>query len=205
MLPISLQIEERWYPSLVMDYNEEKTLVVGVPQDHGTEVMVSNDTPLLVELPLPDGLRRFQTTVLQRVAGLSPGLVLTWPREIERIQRRDFFRVDVERKADVSYTELASGERRTASGWTIDLSGGGVRLALPEPIPAETPLSLRLFLQQDETQLCDARVIRSGQRPNMPPAQKYWVACQFIDPSEAFQKEIVKLVFDIQREQMRRA
>lgn len=52
-------------------------------------------------------------------------IVLTYPREKERIQRREYFRVSIQRPVDIYYHD---GQKDVnLNGKTIDISGGGVR------------------------------------------------------------------------------
>lgn len=206
MQPLSLQYEGAWYPSLILDFNEGLNLVVGVPQEKRVEVFIDLDSLVTVDLFLPDGIRRFQTVVLRRNEGSPPGLVLAWPKDLERIQRREAFRVPIELKAEASFQSEGMRDRRGMIGSTLDLSAGGVRLALPEPIAEGTLLDARIAIPGAPApmQSCMARVVRWGERLEASASSRFWVACEFVQPSEAFRKEVTRFVFDIQREQLRR-
>lgn len=206
MQPLSLQYADAWYPSLILDFNEGLNLIVGVPQEKGEEVFVDLDERVTVDLFLPDGIRRFQTIVLRRNEASPPALVLAWPKDLERIQRREAFRVGTELKAEAAFQSEGMRDRRGLSGSTLDLSAGGVRLALPEPIAEGTLLDARIAIPGAAApmQSCVARVVRWGERMEAPASARFWVACEFIDPSEAFRKEVTRFVFDIQRDQLRK-
>lgn len=204
MQPLSLQHEGAWYPSLILDFNESLNVIVGVPQEKGAEVFIARDSVVTVDLFLPDGIRRFQTVVVRRNEGSPPGLVLAWPKDLERIQRREAFRVSIELKAEATFQAEGMRDRRAMSGSTLDLSSGGVRLALPEPIADETLLEANIAIPGAGMQTCVARVVRWGERMEAGAAGRFWVACEFIDPSESFRKEVTRFVFDIQRDQLRK-
>lgn len=203
MQALSLEHQGAWYPTLVLDFEEGRRLTVGVPQEKGEAVAVGVDEVVTVDVLLPDGIRRFRTVVL-RVAEAPPSLVLAWPKELEKIQRRDWFRVNVDLRAEVTFQEEGMRDRRGLVGSAIDLSGGGARLALPEPVSADTLMQLHLTVPGAGTLSCPAKVVRWGERPGATPAALFWVACEFVEPSEAFRKDVMKFVFDIQREQMRK-
>ena len=204
MQPLSLQHEGAWYPSLVLDFNEDLNIIVGVPQEKGVEVFVDLDSLVTIDLFLPDGIRRFQTVVLRRNAASPPGLVLAWPRDLEKIQRREAYRVPIMLKAEASFQSEGMRERRVLTGSTLDLSAGGVRFAFAEPIADGTLIDTGIAIPGAPVQRCGARVVRWAERVVAGESSRFWVACEFVDPSESFRKELTRFVFDTQRDQLRK-
>jgi c-di-GMP-binding flagellar brake protein YcgR len=203
--PLSLEVryENRvaYYPSLVMDFTEGSELVVGAPSEGGYEVRIPPGTRISVQLPQADGIRSFDAEVRRRAERPSPSLHLTWPEKIERIQRRNYVRVDVMVRVVVTPEDRPN---RPLSGSTTNLSAGGARIVLPELLTAGTVLTVHLHLPDAGVRECTARVIRSGETEGARAALAYWSAVEFVKITENVRKDITKYVFDIQREQLRR-
>src|SRR5690606_24876532 len=77
--------EDVWYPSVVLDYAEGKSLQIGAPLSRRQEVLIPPGTRVRLQLALPDGLRRFSAVVRDRLPTSPPSLELTWPEDFQRI------------------------------------------------------------------------------------------------------------------------
>lgn len=62
-------------------------------------------------------------------------------------ERRRYVRLDTRLK--ISYTVLKKGKDIPNASETKDISGGGIRIFLSEPIPLNTLLKLTIFLPDD--------------------------------------------------------
>lgn len=207
MQPLSLEIgterEAVWYPSLVLDFQEGREVVVGVPTERGYEVRVEPGTVVRVQTAHPDGLRMFSCTVLRREAEPSPRLRLSWPSAVERVQRRDNVRVEV--MVDVRlHLHLPEEDPRTLSGLTTDLSAGGMRILLGEVLPPGTELEIRLLVPGGDELECTGEVLRTGENPGGAPGRRTWAAVRFTGLSPVVERELTRFIFDIQRERLRR-
>lgn len=207
MQPVSLEVREEqrisYYPSMVLDYSEGREVVVSVPSQRGYEVHVPAGTPVSVQVALPDALRVFSATVLRREEQPSPCLYLSWPESVDRVQRRNYVRVDVMVRVEAEVREEGEGGR-ALSGATTNLSAGGARLALPEQLIPESQITLTLDLPGVGPRECTARVIRGGEIPSDRARFPYWTAIEFVDIAETVRKEITNFVFEVQRDQIRK-
>lgn len=207
MMPVSVRHAGRegleWYPSLVLDFREGEEIVIGVPMAGGEEIVVEVGTQLQVQTMHRDAVRRFTTAVVRRRHVPSPCLYLTWPDEVQRIQRREHVRVEVTVPVAV---RMPNGEQKApvVSGYTADLSAGGVRLNLPQALPSGPDVVLELNLPGTRTLVCEARVVRSGESESARGPKRYWASAQFKGLSGAAQKDLTKFVFDVQRELIRK-
>lgn len=207
MQPVSLRVGEGeaagWYPSLVLDFEEGKEILVGVPTLRGYEVRVPAGSTVDVQSTHTDGLRVFTATVVRRESAPSPALRLEWPKSVRRVQRREAVRVEV--LLPVELRTAAPGEEpRTLAGTTTDVSEGGMRVILPEPVGPGTELEVRLTLTGGAAAECTGRVLRSGENPNAAADKRYWIAVMFTGVSPAARRELARFVFDVQREQLRK-
>jgi c-di-GMP-binding flagellar brake protein YcgR len=171
-----------------------------------------------VEVSLADGIRRFKSVVQRLELTYGGCLRITWPTEGTRIQRRDYVRVDVtyhtivrfledeERPDEEGPVRKRQQHPREMEGTTLDFSAGGMRLRMVQPLPADLKLDIDVGVPALESTVLKGRVVRSGEiekkRPDLP--QFYWVAIEFVGVDAQLRKELTQLVFDIQREQLRK-
>jgi c-di-GMP-binding flagellar brake protein YcgR len=197
--------EDVWYPSLVLDYEEGRSLTVGAPLSRRQEVLIPPGTRVRLQLALRDGLRRFTAVVRQRVASTgSPSLVLSWPEDFQRIQRRDNVRVDATLRVQVCRIREDESRGPPLFGLTADISAGGVRVRLAEPIEILSAVELVFTFPDEVEHRCDAKVLRRGELTQAVTDLRYWMALEFTNISEVVRREITRLVFDLQREQLRK-
>lgn len=198
--------EEVWFPSLVLDYEEGKSLSIGAPLSRGREVLIPTDTRVRLQLALPDGLRRFTAVVRRRHT--PPGspimLELSWPEDFQRIQRRDNVRVDATLRVEVFRIRDDELLGPPLFGVTTDISAGGTRIRLAEPIEVLTPVQLNFTFPNEEEHVVEGRVLRRGELTQALTDLRHWAAIEFTEISEPVRREIVRLVFDLQREQLRK-
>ncbi|MGM0409724.1 MAG: flagellar brake protein [Bacillota bacterium] len=118
------------YASKIEEINEDNIKIL-TPFKRGEIIPVHIGTNLNIFFTGKDAAYTFHSQVIDRLKEKVRLLVITPPEEINRIQRRDFFRLDV--KKDAKYrkvNEELEPEEEYLETSTIDLSAGGVRLAL---------------------------------------------------------------------------
>lgn len=196
--------EDVWYPSVVLDYAEGKSLQIGAPLSRRQEVLIPPGTRVRLQLALPDGLRRFSAVVRDRLPTSPPSLELTWPEDFQRIQRRDNVRVDATLRVQVCRVRKDDSRGPPLFGVTSDISAGGVRIRLAEPIEILTKVELLMTFPGDVEHRCDARVLRRGELTQAVTDLRHWMALEFTEITEVVRREITRLVFELQREQLRK-
>jgi c-di-GMP-binding flagellar brake protein YcgR len=175
-----------------------------VPVENGVELVVPAGYKVLLEAILPDGLRRMSAYVLARREGNRPGLVLDWPQTDERVQRRDNVRVSVMFPVYVRPVENSGKVGKRINGTAVDLSAGGVRLSLPEPLWEGAFVEMALQIPELGERICAGRVMRAAENPNAGLAGLYSAGVQFVEISEIVRRDITRFVFDTQREHFRK-
>ncbi|HET8653933.1 MAG TPA: PilZ domain-containing protein [Longimicrobiaceae bacterium] len=193
-----------WLVSLIIDFVEGKELVVGVPLDQGKEVRLEPGTRVDVEVPHPDGLRRYTAVVQSRSASAPPSLRLSWPGGMQRIQRRNAVRVPTTFHVDAGVPGETGAHPTRVRGLTNDLSSGGARISVPCEIPLRANLDIQLHLPDIGCRAVEARVVRRGET-RLPQAEyPHWIAVEFTAVTESVRRDITNYVFDVQREQLRK-
>jgi len=191
-----------WHPTRIVDLTEGRELLVYAPVADGIEVEFPTEEKVVLETTLAQGIFRYVTRVRQRLPYDPPRLLLEWPEPMERIQRRDAVRVDV--AVPVEMVAHVEGRRLRFHCRTSDLSVGGARLILPEPLPEETPVFLKVR-QADRLEFaCNGVVVRCGEIPGVPEGEDaVWAGVRFVDLSEGDRREVTRYLFDVERERLR--
>ena len=205
---ISLQVPEieagKWYRTKVLNVLEDRELEVSVPVHEGIEQVVPPEYKVLLEAVLPDGLRRMSAYVLGRREGPKPGLVLDWPQVDERIQRRDNVRVSVMFPVYVRPYDSKGILGTRINATVVDLSAGGVRIVLPEPLWEGLVVEMAMQIPRMGERMCAGKVIRATDNPSAGSAAQYAAGVQFTEISEIVRRDITRFVFDTQREHFRK-
>jgi hypothetical protein len=205
---ISLQVPEispgKWHRTKVLNVVEDEELEVAVPAENGVELVIPPEYKVLLEAVLPDGLRRMSAYVLARRDGNRGGLVLDWPQTDERIQRRDNVRVSVMFPVFVRPVGQNGKLGTRINATAVDLSAGGVRVVLPEPLWEGAKVEIALQIPVIGERSCAGLVIRSTENANAGLAALYAAGVQFTEISEIVRRDITRFVFNTQREHFRK-
>lgn len=187
---------------------ERKLVTLALPMDADEPDMadvgaVAAGTPVCVTVAGDTAAFRFHASVQDRavVAGVRT-LYVSRPAWVEKIQRREHFRIPVALPAAVSTVEADSRDSRLMRGVVEDLSGGGCRVALPEAQPDGSWLRIRL--SDDGLGDCslEARVVRCEPTRRFGPL-RCAAQCEFVYLTEETQNRIVLYCFDAERRRAR--
>ena len=205
--PVSIQVPGRdgaWHPCVILNHVEERELVIAMPATlAGTEPLAPH-SDLILEIALPDGLRRYKVEVME-VGENPPSLKLSWPEEGERIQRRDAVRVPLEVPVEVRIVLRGGALANPVVGKASDISSGGMRLNLPEILEPDSAVRVTFQAPDIGKMECPGRVLRGGELKDAIAPNNYWVAVIFANLPADVLRDINRLVVDIQRNIMRRS
>lgn len=142
----------------------------------------------------------YSTKTIDREFEQVPILILSYPQKKKRIQRREYFRLEV--KEEMSYRLLNSdlepiSDMKQAT--TIDISGGGVKLVSKENIPNGTLLEIYLKITTLENTPIISRVVNIFDLPEGTA-----VGVKFIEIANHVREDIISWLFDYQRELRRK-
>ncbi|BDG59373.1 flagellar brake protein [Caldinitratiruptor microaerophilus] len=209
MLRVNAQVElqllgdeQTRYRTRVEEVAEDR-FRVSLPTAHGKPADMVPGDAVRGYLLKGHAMYVFDTRVLQRTGGLIPTLDLALPTHYERVQRRDWVRLDARlpaRYARVEPVELDGPQppppRKTR---TVDISGGGVALYLAEPLDPGTLVDV--FIDLPDTQVVATaevvRIIRSE-------PEGYLAGLRFVDIRERDRTAIMRYIFQEQRERRRK-
>lgn len=192
------------YASKIVFVSDGNELWIGAPFRDEQEVEIEPGTPVILEVLLPDGIRRFPSEMRRRIAGNPATLVVSWPQDIERIQRRNDVRVEATIPVDLEPLARVADLPRRIEAVTMDLSAGGMRVVTADLLPSNLQVRLRIHLPDSEALLAHGVVLRGELIDEPGDRRRFWAAIRFTAIDERDRRDITKLVFDIQRELLRR-
>ena len=188
--------DDQFYSSYIISV-EEDTISIATPLDQRGLVMFSpGDQIRAYAWPF-----MFETEVLKRQFRPHPVLTLKRPQTLIKDQKRSFVRLErtlpiVIREQGTLPEDATEAEIRTH---TIDISGGGVLVVYPHPLPGGTGVELDLYLPEKVS--CSGRV-RLEYVEEIKP--KVRLAIEFVDIAPAEQDKIIAFIFKCHRELRRR-
>lgn len=202
-MPISLRRgtgdADGWQTGAVLDFREGDHLVVSLPSAWRPASVEAGEM-IQAQTAHPDGIRRFTARIQRRRDVPSPCLVLEWPAGAERIHRREHVRVELILAATVRY-EDASGKMEETSGYSTSLSAGGARIVLEGATTLPASVEVGLDFGDGSRAAYAARLVSSSAGGRGKP----WLAVQFTELSPAERKRLTRVVFEAQREALRRS
>lgn len=188
------------FPSKIDEVNEENVKILA-PYRNGEIVPLREGTEVNIFFTGNDAAYKFNSEIIERIKEQVKLLVITPPEDIVRIQRRDYFRLDV--KKDAKYRKLDDYElgdkidcnKDFIESQTIDLSGGGVRLVNESDLEEGDFIELMIDLSgiKEVTILGEVK-----QEYSLPNGEA--VGVEFKDISRQARDEIIGWLFDYQRE-----
>lgn len=162
---------------------DEERVVLALPIVHRRWIVPPAGSPVRVVYrdPADDradrGLYGFETVVIKASVEPEPELHLAAPRRIERVQRRNWVRLDVSLPVRVARVDAPDG------GWnarTCDLSGGGLRLRCDELLQPGELVALRVSFPGGWEAAARGRVVRIVE--GQDGGREYGIQFTEIDP-----------------------
>lgn len=184
---------EKLYKSSIQDIRED-CISINIPVNDGIYLTLNKGDELELEYLVDSGCYfSFKCIVLERLREKNINLYrLSSPVDIQKIQRRDFVRVNIIENA--FYRK--ESEKKWQKATITDLSGGGLRINIKDKINLGDKLFVNLFI--DETKLTVlgkvVRLEKNDERENV-------CGLEFIDLEEKLRDKIIGKVFIQMRKQ----
>lgn len=181
---------------------KDKTIEITAPLIEGVHLSLAIGTKVAVSFWDDVCAYMFETKVLRCSEALVPIYELGMPENCLKIQRREYVRVPA--VFPVFYHNLTKDKADKPRKWkqthSLDLSGGGVRFLTDEQLEQDQVLNICLRLPQVDIDSL-ARICRLEKTRN----NYHWiVSVQFVSLPERERDEVIRCVFDIQREMRRK-
>ena len=209
-LIINKNIEIIWekeaYKSIIQDIRG-KYFSISIPSKNGNFIPLRQGD--IAEVLYYNNLNIFQfdSNVVGRKFDGIPLIVLEIPKKYKLVQRRQFFRVTLDGLIILNYEKLKDKNNKRIKtlkplndkfkkAILLDLSGGGMRVKLEEPMVVGDILHLFLDIQKEEIEIYSkiVRIISSE-------FKSFAYGICFLDLTEKEREKIIKYSFDITRRQ----
>lgn len=204
--------ERKTYAKSILQEVNEDSIAIGVPMIRSDGVALREKEEYTFRAAREDGLYYFQSKVLgTKMSGNVLLYLISWPADIKRRQRRNYFRLPCNLQA--CYTVISEGaefpadakEKEGERGLVVNLSGGGLLLVTSRSLFPGTLLYLHLILQckkgKKEMRL-KGRVLRSSPLKVNNKTLRYRCGVEFVEISEKERDKIISFLFALMRERL---
>jgi c-di-GMP-binding flagellar brake protein YcgR len=201
-IEVAKEGEGDWYASAVQDISGRELHVL-LPRLRGNVLILGPGDRVSVRFFDESASFVFPARCLGRIGKEIPLYRLVPTGECRRVQQRRHVRLKT--LLEVHYVRLPEeGGHQTAykKAYTVDISGGGMLLAVDEPLPPgrEVLLMFNLPLQQGARKMeLRGRVLRLMEKEK----SKYHAALEFVDITTAQQDLIMRYIFQCMARQAR--
>lgn len=182
------------YLSKVADFVDAGIVITGLYQ-HGTPLAAKKGDKINVYFTTDRAAYEFESVVLQRIKKPIYFILIEEPEELKRIQRRDYFRLELDGIVKV-HKEKKDGSIIKKEAHLIDISGGGVQIKAKQDF-AEGDLikiSFRNLLNMNE--LIKGEIVRKTK----DDFETYRYGIKFIDINPGEREKIIQWIFNLQRQ-----
>ena len=210
---VSILIDKREYVSKILRITDDGELVIYVPSCNGSDLHLIDDKNYNLIFYVNGGLYKADVVLSDIYTEEGIDVVeLELMSELERYQRREYFRIDyycdIEYKILEIYSEDGSLERHNGK-WCkaklSNISGGGMKFNSEEGIPNAKRVFLKFALGEGinrKQYSCLANVVLISKKDIGKLIYEYRVS--FSDIDESARENIVKFVFEEERRMRRK-
>ncbi len=189
--------KEKIYKSIIQD-KYDTGFLISIPMIENEYLPASLGEVLEIINYQRDGeIYQFTSTVLNRVAEKNlPCLFMSMPKEIKRVQRRNYVRVSTNQIIRYSKGNNKSHIDLNKKAILMDLSGGGMRVKIKEKVNAGESITATITYKNKDILVSGqvVRIIRASDGDMV-----YGIT--FNELSDYTRENIIKIVFDIMRKQ----
>jgi len=144
-----------YYPSRIEEVLDDG-LVLGLPFIGTVPVPIRVGERISVFSPTRDAVYRVDGDVMKRQLEPIPLLCMIIRSDIVRVQRRSFVRIPVV----LNVTYKLKNSDRIYTTYTKDISGGGIKIILPEILKVGDTIQMRIELSSPEDPVnCEGKVV----------------------------------------------
>jgi c-di-GMP-binding flagellar brake protein YcgR len=185
-------------------------LILSWPTYAGATIPLRNNQPLSLYFIKEDAVYNFEGAIQETQQEPAPRIAVRQTGQIQRIQRRAFFRVRA--MLPVQLTGIIESGSSGGGGKdnilhivtsTVDVSGAGLAIHHNAPIPTDSMFDIKLTIEKDEPPLkLLGRVVHSEPVIGLTDRRLYHIAFFFVLIKEAQRRTIVRRCFRIQQENL---
>lgn len=190
------------YPSRIEDVSD-LFITIAAPVHQGALVPLNPGMTVTIFITMENSVYSFNSLITEKKLQPIPMLILSKPENINKIQRRSFFRLKTNLPVLCRTVPSLTSPSFDEFGkfFCRDISGGGLLLVMEEPPPMDTFLEILLDLPKFGSVSAIARIVLIRDAQDKKAKE---VATEFVIIEEKDREKIVKFIFDQQREQRKK-
>lgn len=190
------------YSSRIEDASDT-SISISAPTYQGGLVPLNPGMTIGCVITTEGSLYIFQSVILEKKLEPIPVLIIKMPENMQKIQRRSFFRLRVSLPVLWRVVPSLTSPSFDEFNKTIcnDISGGGLLLIMASPPPKDTLIEVLLDLPKLGTISSIVRVAFIKESPDKKTTE---IATEFVIIEEPEREKVIKFIFDQQREQRKK-
>ena len=197
---VTVLFHGRSYASVVETMPAPDMLVIAQPTNMGIYLEMGGEEGEVL-FTKDNGIFTFRIIQMERFfSGNVPMLRLKAISPAKRSQRRNWYRLEKSLPVKLSVKDEAVDEGQgslTIKARTINISGGGCRIAIRQPVESDLRLECRITLSPDTELVLDGQVVWVEKRTGEDTTSL--IGVQFLDEDQATQNKLVRYVTEEQR------
>lgn len=202
---LELLVDEKYFNSNIQDITEEY-IAINVPMSAGEYLPLSKGTIIDVIYYEEENIYKFKSSVIGRRFENIPIILLAKPKEVQKIQRRKYFRVPL--ISSIKYKNLKNDPKTNpstvedseyAKALLIDLSGGGMKVKVAESVNTNDFLLVSLTINNQ-----NILIVGQAMRIVKDDEGRFICGLSFEFLENTTREVIIKFIFQLMREQMKK-
>jgi c-di-GMP-binding flagellar brake protein YcgR len=200
---IEVLYEEQVYKSLIQDITDRQ-IYISIPIKDGNFISIRIGESFEVLYYEEKNVFKFDGIVIGRSTEDNvPLLIIAYPQEIRKIQRREFFRVEIiyfmqylkmGKKIDGDEIVKTLDTEKGNKGILLDISGGGMKLKLRDKLKAGDVIVTEIPMECEKI-IAMGRVVRC----EIDEDEKYICGVAFKNIDNKTREKIIRFLFDKMR------
>ena len=205
--------------------NKAITLSAPIDPERNIHIRLVKGTKVRISFAKKDAVYQFNSTVISSVAGRLPTVIISKPDELLRFQRREFVRLDdiitvsykvaIPDSIDVKYKlvdkddidlDIEQNDVQELEGFTKNISGNGMLLIVKKDIAKIGNLLEVSFRLPGHTKIYNVigEIVRIANEVKVEYPDEIGVGIKFVKINERDRTDIVRYIFDRQREMIKK-
>ncbi len=196
---VEISWNDSYYKSNIEDVTTDETIAISIPIRDGQYVPLRKGEQVEVLYYYDKDIYKFYTAVVDRKVDGIPVILLAYPKEVFKVQRRRFVRIPI--VCIIEYAKLEESLKYKAlKAVMVDLSGGGMRVKLSEQVNLGDKLKAAIPIGADLLEV-NGEVVRIEKDAD---DKRNICGISFVDLEDRVREKIIRHIFQKMREQMRK-
>jgi c-di-GMP-binding flagellar brake protein YcgR len=202
---LELLVDEKYFNSNIQDITEEY-IAINIPMSAGQYLPLSKGTVIEAIYYEEENIYKFKSAVIGRRFENIPIILLAKPKEIQKIQRRKYFRIPL--ISSIKYKNLKNEPKTSPStindneyskALMVDLSGGGMKIKVSQQVKLNDFMLVSLTINNE-----NVLIVGQAMRVVKDDEDRYVCGLSFEFLENSTREVIIKFIFQLMREQMKK-